>query len=61
MDSSAHRNAKNEILTEAASERVVLRRCGRGHIKILDRDGLGAFSCECYEVLKQAAERSNGN
>lgn len=29
----------------------------RGNIRILDREGLEGFSCECYEVVKREFER----
>ena len=38
-----------------------LIRYNRGRIKITDRPGLEAFSCECYEVLKKGTDGSKGN
>jgi hypothetical protein len=32
-------------------------RPSRGHITILDAEGLGRASCECYAVLKNEYER----
>jgi Mn-dependent DtxR family transcriptional regulator len=29
----------------------------RGHIKVLDRDGLEARACECYSVVRHEADR----
>jgi hypothetical protein len=29
----------------------------RGHITVLDRAGLEARTCECYEVVKQEFDR----
>jgi CRP-like cAMP-binding protein len=31
--------------------------CNRGHITILDRDGLEATACECYSVIKDEYDR----
>jgi CRP-like cAMP-binding protein len=49
---------RRESVTEAALQ---LQRDGlicysRGHIKVLDRRGLEAHSCECYGVIEQAYE-----
>jgi CRP-like cAMP-binding protein len=30
--------------------------CHRGHIDVLDREGLEALACECYAVIRQAHE-----
>jgi len=34
-----------------------LIRYHRGHVAILDRDGLESVSCECYAVIKQQLDR----
>jgi hypothetical protein len=34
-----------------------LIRYHRGHVAILDRDGLESVSCECYAVIKQELDR----
>jgi hypothetical protein len=35
-----------------------LIRYARGRVTIMDREGLEAFSCECYAVIKTEFERS---
>jgi CRP-like cAMP-binding protein len=50
---------RRESVTEVAGK---LQRSGyisyrRGHISVLDRDGLEACSCECYAVVKKEVER----
>jgi CRP-like cAMP-binding protein len=37
-----------------------LIRYQRGHIRIVDRQGLESFSCECYEALKKATDGGDG-
>ena len=53
-------------VTEAAStlQRDGLISYKRGHITILDRDGLEALSCECYQIVRKEFARlvsSNGH
>jgi CRP-like cAMP-binding protein len=38
-----------------------LIRYHRGHLRIIDRQGLESFSCECYEALKKATDGRDGN
>ncbi len=50
---------RRESITETA---VILQRQGlisyrRGHITVIDREGLEAQSCECYEVVKKEFHR----
>ena len=50
---------RREGVTEAAGK---LQRAGiidysRGQIKVLDRPGLEAKSCECYQVVKSEFDR----
>lgn len=50
---------RREGITEAAGE---LQRAGyiryrRGHISVLDRQGLESRACECYQVIKQETQR----
>ena len=33
----------------------------RGRIQILNRPGLEQVSCECYQIVRTAYERNNGN
>jgi CRP-like cAMP-binding protein len=50
---------RREGVTEAAMklQRAGLIRYARGHIKVLDRKGLEARSCECYGVVKMEYDR----
>ncbi len=50
---------RREGVTEAAGrlQRAGLIHYSRGHIKMLDRPGLEARVCECYEVVKQEFDR----
>lgn len=49
---------QRQTVTLAAGklQRDGLIRYGRGHIAIVDRDGLAAASCECYRVMRRALE-----
>jgi CRP-like cAMP-binding protein len=51
---------RRESVSEAAGrlERLGLIRCGRGHIKMVDRPRMQAHSCECYAAVRQEYERS---
>jgi len=46
-------------VTETAStlQRAGLIRYSRGHITILDREGLGAAACECHAIIKKEFDR----
>ncbi|NGY04653.1 Crp/Fnr family transcriptional regulator [Solimonas terrae] len=50
---------RREGVTESALnlQRAGLIRYARGHIKILDREGLEQRSCECYEVVREEYRR----
>ena len=50
---------RREGVTEAAGivQRAGLITYSRGHIKVLDRPGLEARSCECYAVVKKEYDR----
>ncbi len=50
---------RRESITEAASklQRAGLINYRRGHIIVLDRTGLEARTCECYQVVKEEYER----
>lgn len=50
---------RREGVTEAALklQRSGLIRYARGHINVLDRPGLEARTCECYEVVKKEYDR----
>jgi len=46
-------------VTESAStlQRAGLIRYSRGHITILDREGLRAAACECHAIIKKEFDR----
>jgi CRP-like cAMP-binding protein len=46
-------------VTETAStlQKAGLIRYSRGHITILDREGLGAAACECHAIIKKEFDR----
>jgi CRP-like cAMP-binding protein len=50
---------RREGVTEAALnlQRLGLIRYARGHIRVLDRAGLEARTCECYAVVKKEYDR----
>ena len=50
---------RREGVTQAASnlQRRGLIRYSRGHITVLDHEGLERCSCECYEVVKKEYQR----
>jgi Mn-dependent DtxR family transcriptional regulator len=50
---------RREGVTEAAGKLQAdgLIRYSRGRIKVLDRPGLEARVCECYQVVRQEDER----
>jgi CRP-like cAMP-binding protein len=50
---------RREGVTEAAArlQRAGLIRYSRGHIHLLDREGLEAAACECYEAVNREYER----
>lgn len=50
---------RREGVTEAALnlQKAGLIRYARGHIKVLNREGLEARTCECYAVVKKEYDR----
>lgn len=50
---------RREGVTEGALklQRAGLIRYARGHIKVLDRNGLEARTCECYDVVRREYDR----
>jgi len=50
---------RREGVTDAALklQKMGLIRYARGHITVLDRPGLAARTCECYEVVKKEYDR----
>ncbi len=50
---------RREGVTESAGrlQRDGLIEYSRGHIKVIDRPGLEARSCECYKVVKDEFDR----
>ncbi len=45
-------------IAAGALEKRKLIKCGRGRITILDRQRLGAASCECYQIIKRIYDDS---
>jgi Mn-dependent DtxR family transcriptional regulator len=50
---------RREGVTEGARklQKAALIRYSRGHITVLDREGLERRSCECYAVVKKEYDR----
>lgn len=50
---------RRESVTESARrlQKAGLIRYSRGHVRVLDRDGIEQRSCECYAVVKQEYQR----
>jgi Mn-dependent DtxR family transcriptional regulator len=50
---------RREGITEAAGklQQAGFIRYRRGHIAVLERDGLEEHACECYDVVKQELKR----
>jgi len=50
---------RREAVSMAAGDlqKRKLIRYTRGHLKVLDRAGLEATSCGCYEIMKQESSR----
>jgi len=50
---------RREGVTEGARklQKAGLIRYSRGHITVLDREGLERRSCECYSVVKKEYDR----
>ena len=50
---------RREVVTEAAGklQAAGLIRYSRGHVTVIDRQGLEARACECYSVVKHELER----
>ena len=51
----ARRSTVSEIVEGLAAEKILL--IGRGHIRVANRAGLYARSCECYDVIKENYEQ----
>ena len=45
----------------ASLKKAGLLRYSRGHVKILDRDGLARCACECYAISKAEFDRLLGD
>ena len=54
---------RREGVTGAAQklQRTGLIVCRRGHVQVIDRSGLEAHSCECYQVVQKAYARLGGD
>jgi len=50
---------RGDGVTEAASklQRAGLIHCRRGKLTVVDRAGLEAQACECYDVVKKELDR----
>jgi CRP-like cAMP-binding protein len=51
---------RRECVNKAAGklQKLNLIRYSRGHLKVLDRAGLEATSCRCYEMINDESRRS---
>jgi Crp-like helix-turn-helix domain len=47
-------------MAAGAIQGLGLVRYNRGHISIVDREGFGAASCECYGIIREAIKRYLG-